>query len=165
MGKILSENGFTLLEIIVSMILAGIIVVFAGMGIISVVEGLAFTKQNAETTQKAQVAVNRLVKEISVMNGVTTGNNKSISFTSYKLGVSVGQTISWSGTTGDPLYLDSDVLTGNVSNFELAYYNSHNESKLSTWSASTKIIEIALTLKAADNVDSVFTARVIPRNM
>ena len=161
----MSENGFTLLEIIVSLILAGIIAVFAGMGIISVIEGLAFTKQNAETTQKAQVAVKRLVKEISVMSGVTTGDNRSISFASYKLGASVGQTISWSGTTNDPLYLDSDMLTDNVSDFELAYYNSYNGLKQSTWSTSTKIIQIMLTIKGADNVDSVFTARVIPRNM
>ena len=162
--KILNEKGFTLIEIIISLMLVGIIAVFAGMGIVSVAKGFLFTKTNAETVQKGQAAFTRLVKEFTVISSVTSGTSTSISFTSYKSALSEAHSVSWAGA-GTDLLLDGDILTDNVSAFELAYYDSYDGPKELTWFSTRTIIEITLTLAGANNIDSVFAARVAPRNL
>ena len=162
--QVKNQKGFTLIEIIVSLVLVGIIGVFAGMGLVSIVEGFIFTKMNAETAQKGQAAMTRLVKEFNFISSVTSGTDTSINFTSYKAGVA-GTHVLVLVVDGNNLVFDSDILTDDVSAFELAYYDSYNGTKQSTWSSSRKIIEITLTLRGASDIDSVFTSRVVPRNL
>jgi len=160
--KIVSEKGFTLIEMIVVLILVSILAVFAGMGITSIIEGFFVTKMNAETTQKGQVTLTRLVKEFTALTSVSSAAATSITFTSYKQGALGNHAVSWAG---NDLSLDGDVLTDNVSEFNLGYYDSFDGVKQSTWSSSRKVIEITLKLKGANDVVSVFTDRVKPRNL
>ena len=162
MKKVASEKGFTLIEIIAVLILVSILAVFAGMGIVSIVEGFFFTKMNAATVQKGQAAIVRLDKEFSNITSVSSGNAASINFTSYKQGVEGTHVVSWAG---NDLTLDGDTLTDNVSEFDLGYYDSFDGAKQSTWSSSRKVIEITLKLKGANDVVSEFKSRVVPRNL
>ena len=63
--RMLNEKAFTLIEVIVSLVLIGIMAAIAGMGLMRIAEGYVFAKQNAETAQKAQIAIARIVKELS----------------------------------------------------------------------------------------------------
>jgi prepilin-type N-terminal cleavage/methylation domain-containing protein len=61
----MNEKAFTLIEVIVCLVLIGIMAAIVGMGFMRIAEGYIFAKKNAETVQKAQVAIARIVKELS----------------------------------------------------------------------------------------------------
>ena len=63
--KTASNRGFTLIEVIVTMILVGIMAAVAGMGIVSATRAFIFAKEAAEISQKSQLAMNRITKSIS----------------------------------------------------------------------------------------------------
>ncbi len=169
----LNQKGFTLIEIIVSLILVGIITAVAGMGIVLVTQKFYFAKDNAETAQKGQVALTRLMKELAVISAVNSGSATSINFDSYKAGVLGTRQISWAGSSADPIVFDDDTtdgvagdtLTDNVSSFALAYYDTYSSTSDASWSSSTKVIEVTLTLTGANDIASAFTVRVAPRNL
>ena len=157
-----NQRGFTLIEMILTLLLVGMIAVFAGMGIPALMNGFLLARQNAETTQKGQVAMARMVKEFTGINGVTAATATSITFSSYKQGVSGVHTLAW---TGNVLTLDGDVLVDNVNAFDLGYYNSHAGPKFATWLPARKQIGITLRLTGANNNIIEFTDRVVPRNL
>lgn len=156
------QKGFSLIEVIVSILLLGMIAVFAGMGITALMDSFMLTRMNAETTQKGQVAMTRMVKEFTVMSAVTAATATSITFTSYKQGVMSPHTLAW---TGSVVTYDGDVLVDNVNAFELGYYNSHAGPQFSTWLPARKQIGITLRLTGANNHIIEFTDRVVPRNL
>jgi prepilin-type N-terminal cleavage/methylation domain-containing protein len=75
------EKGFTLIEVIVSLVLIGIMAAIAGMGLVRIVEGYVFAKKNAETAQKAQIAIARIAKELGAATGITAAGTASITYT------------------------------------------------------------------------------------
>ena len=162
--KGLNQKGFTLIEIIISLILVGIIAAFSAMGVTSIVDGFLITKMNAETAQKGQLTMMRLVKEFSCITSIdqAASDPTSITYTSYKQGAAGLHVVSW---TGDTLTLDSDILTDNVASFDLGYFDSYNGAKQGAWSSSKKMIQITLNLTGANNAVSVFVDRVKPRNL
>lgn len=170
---VLNKKGFTLVEIIVSLILVGIITALAGMGIVTVTQKYYFAKENAETAQKGQVALMRLMKEFAVISAVSSGSATSITYSSYKASTLGTRQVSWAGSAGDPIVVDDDTtdgvdgdtLTDNVSSFALAYYDTYTSASDASWSSSTKVIEVTLTLTGASEVTSAFTVRVAPRNL
>jgi len=150
-----NQKGFTLLEIIAALILVGIIGATLGMGITQIINGFVFSKKNAETARKAQLAMIRLVKELKSANILNTPSPPaaaSITFSGDAI-----YTVSWSA--GNPLTMNSDTLTDNVNKFELTYYDSYNSSA-AAYSASTTLIGITLELKGADDMILIFEDRV-----
>jgi len=150
------EKGFTLIEIIVSIVVMTIIAVIAGVGLVEISKGYVFSKQNDVITQQSQIAMTRLKKEFNNIKTVTSGTATSITFTRSSGGSM--HMISWAGGNS-PLLVDGDTLIMPVTSFNLAYYDSYNSSA-SSYSASTSIIEIALQLVGAENTPTNFTDRV-----
>ena len=157
-----APGGFTLIELIVSLTLLGVLTAFAGMGVVSIVEAFWLTKTNAETTQKGQLAMSRLAKEFTHIRFVASGSATAITYTSYRQGLPGVHTVSLSG---DRLTLDGDVLTDRVAQFELGYLDSYGSAKQSAWSPTTRIVELALHLRGANSATVVFRDRVRPRNL
>lgn len=170
------EKGFTLIEVIVTLVLVGISAALAGMWIISVVNGYIFAKTNAETVQKAQLAMTRLAKEFANIDAITAASATAITYTrkDSALNTTGPYVISQSGdalqiTTGGT----GNTLTDSVSNggFSLMYCDdippSGPQVCSTNWpsTGTRRIIEITLTLKGADNTTSTFTKRVVPRNL
>jgi prepilin-type N-terminal cleavage/methylation domain-containing protein len=165
MKKIINkQKGFTLIEIIFVLIIVGIMLAVGGLGLVQVVKGMIFTKMNAATTQKGQIAMTKLVKEFSNINisSITAANATSISFTSTKNDVNSSHTVMLSGST---ITFDGDIVTDHVSSFTLNYYDNYDSAAQTTWQSSRRIIEITLKLTGADDVKSEFKERVKPRNL
>jgi prepilin-type N-terminal cleavage/methylation domain-containing protein len=174
------EKGFTLIEVIVTLVLVGITAALAGMWIVSVANGYIFAKTNAKTVQNGQLAMTRLVKELTAMNSMTTAGSTSIAFKRATGGsTSADVTIFQNGTLLQ--ITDSsgtNTLTDSVGAFSVTYCinptlnGTTNEycgdasnSCSASWSSTTsRTIRIDLTL-SGNNTDSKFTQCVTPRNL
>ncbi|PKN20638.1 MAG: hypothetical protein CVU71_02305 [Deltaproteobacteria bacterium HGW-Deltaproteobacteria-6] len=160
-----TEKGFSLLEMIIVMMMIGIMAALAALGYVQVVKGMVFTKMNAATTQKGQIAITKLVKEFAniSISSISAASGTSITFQTVKNGASSpSTTVTVSGST---ITFGGDVLTDQVSGFTLNYYDNYDSTAQTTWQSSRRIIEIAIRLTGADGVVSEFTARVKPRNL
>lgn len=161
--KTLNKNGFTLIEIIISLVLIGIIAAVVGMSSVHMVKSFLFSEKNVDTLLKGQIAITRMEKELNNVKKVSASSANSITFTSYRDDTT--RTISLSG---NDLLLDADKLTDSVSSFSMAYYDNYNSAARTTFVAETtlvagtKIIEITLTLTGTDGVTSEFKARIMP---
>lgn len=161
-----NQKGFTIIEVIVTLILVGITAVLAGMWIVSVASGYIFAKQNAENVQRGQLAITRLTKEFTAIRSVDAGatNDTQITYTRADAsGIPVTSTVS---KIGSELQLNGDILTDGVHTFTLAYCDDNVSAPTcsSTWSPITsKIIVITLKLTGADNIP--LTQRMAPRNL
>jgi len=161
-----NQNGFTLIEIIVSLMIFGLIASFTVIGISNVMEGYIFTKDNSNTSLKTQIALTRLTKEFGSIDSVLSGSDTSITYTIIKNGSqTTNRTVTWSGTQNDPLTLDNNILIDNVNDFTLTYHTSYSDTGDSTWNGAEKIIGIRLDVSGASNIISSFSTRVAPRNL
>ena len=152
-----NNSGFTLIEVIVSLVLVGIIGAIAGMLLVQISKGFVFSKKTAATAQKGQITISRLVKEFSAITSISSGTATSITFTRDP---GVTHTISWAGAN-NPLLIAADIVTDNVNSFNLQYYDSYNDPSPSPlYLPSTTMIEITLELKGADDIPSEFVNRV-----
>ncbi len=175
--KFLNEKGFTLIEIIASLMILVIVGALVIISTIKIVQGFVFTKMNAETSQKGHLALNRLTKEFTNIDSVSSGNSTSISFTSrnYITGTSQPPRAVWKwdntiriGNSGDINDDKGAILVDNVKSFVLRYYDEYDSVSPgggASWSTTSKEIEITLKLFGANNTVYKFITRVVPRNL
>jgi len=162
------KSGFTLIEMVVTLILVGIIAAFAGMWIVSVTNGYIQARASAETVQKAQLALARLTKEFSAIKSVNSESttDTQITFTRWdeEISANVTQTVALNGNL---LKIGNKTLTDNLSSFKLSYCNTNfpNPTCLSSWSSDSKVIQIKIEFSLPGNLNSEFTKRVTPRNL
>jgi prepilin-type N-terminal cleavage/methylation domain-containing protein len=80
-----SNAGFTLIEVIASLVLMGIVGLVAAMGLVQGIKAYALTKTSSETVQQAEYALNRIKLEFMNMDSVTAASSESITFTTDKV--------------------------------------------------------------------------------
>jgi prepilin-type N-terminal cleavage/methylation domain-containing protein len=166
----LHENGFTLIEIIVTLLLVGISAALAGMWIVSVANGYLFAKMNMDNSQKAQLVMTRLAKEFTAIRTVEAAATDSITYTranydyaTNTFGTLAGQTLTKNGSL---LQLNGHTLADSVNAFTLSYCDNVTDTGCpATWTSTRRFIEITLTFQGADNIQSTFTQRIAPRNL
>jgi prepilin-type N-terminal cleavage/methylation domain-containing protein len=166
MSRRFNKQGFTLIEIIVSLLLIGVVAAVVSLYSVNMANSFISARTNAATLQKGQIAIARIIKELNNVKTVYVDpamtNGTRITFTSYKDAVAVNHTISWGGS-GTNLLLDGITLTDKVSSFALAYYDNYDGSGAQpTWQATSRIIEINLVITGWENITSAFNARVAP---
>jgi prepilin-type N-terminal cleavage/methylation domain-containing protein len=67
-----AKSGFTVVELILTLVLVGIITATAGMFLLSGVNNYFDTMVNSDTAMKAQVALNRISLELKEINALPT---------------------------------------------------------------------------------------------
>jgi len=171
----LSKNGFTLIEVIVSLVLVGIMAVMVGMGFVRITQGFLFSKMNAATLQKGQMAMTRISQEINNIVSISSSlPATTITFISYKKLISDGSTGGNIEKTltirlnndkieiddGDGVFhtLTDQVANGDGLKFEKVEFGDPDQKKAT-------IIVVTLKMVGADGVKQEFEARVMPRNM
>ncbi len=65
-----NECGFTLIEIVISLILFGIMAITAGLWLVTGVQGFATTRENVTISQKAKLAMARIDRELSELTDI-----------------------------------------------------------------------------------------------
>lgn len=151
------------MEVILSIILIGMLSVFMTVGITRIFEGYMFSKTNADMALKGEVAFARLVKELRSASSVSIGNGLNITYDYTKDGTTVSnRTLSWSGTIGDPLLLDGNILVESANDFELSYYSSHTGPGHTPYSPANDIlIGVVLELPTVSGDVVRFSTRIM----
>lgn len=147
--------GFTLIEIVVTLVLVTILVTGAGMALVPISRAFLQAKATAEVSQQAQLAVARLSREFiqAQTNTIAVVGNHSATFNvrlgSGNAGVAT-HTVSWDGAGGSPLMLGPDILVDGVHTFEI------------THTPPDGAVNLRLRLMAAPAFD--YRVSVYPRN-
>lgn len=165
------EAGFTLIEVIAVLLLVAVLGAVAGMGLVTGVEGYIFARENAPTSQKAQVALARLRRELMEMSSISFITPSSIIYGqiegSRAIGLVGGDKIKIREGAELPDEVTGDILIENIGSFILTCFNDDGE----LWDLSQDIrelttIKIDLVLNRADSgVGTIsFSTSVNPRN-
>lgn len=163
-------KGFTLIEMIASLLLMGIIGAIAGLGMVQIIDGFLFSKDNAETVQKSQLVMARLAKEfqnITSISAIPAPSGLSLTYSRNRLDPTDTHTLSYD-PAADTLKLDGDLLISEVSRFQLRYYPHyyHNTTNHSgEYSPECRIIEIQLELSGAGGTVVNFENRLFLREL
>ena len=132
------QRGFTLFEIIITLILVGIVSAVAGLGIVSFVEGYLFVKDNSIVAGKAQVALARITRELTDLHSIPSPTSNaattSITFDKVSGATSIGlggngnsEILIATGTAGsNPSFSSGDILVDQVSGLSFDYKKSSN---------------------------------------
>lgn len=65
-------GGFTFIEILLSLMLLSILTAIFGMGLVAAMESYAFSRANADASQKGQLAMQRISRELSELVEIRT---------------------------------------------------------------------------------------------
>jgi prepilin-type N-terminal cleavage/methylation domain-containing protein len=165
--------GFTLIEIVVTMVIVGIMASIAGLGILTGVRGYVFAKNNTSISEKAQLAMSRINRTFIEVLDISTITSSPARVTYNRLvnGVSTQETLyldssdntvkiaPGSSTTGGDTLVDSvNSLTMTFKNGAATWSVSDSFDKLST-------VEVSLVMSRTDGGNNVTFGTVIsPRN-
>jgi prepilin-type N-terminal cleavage/methylation domain-containing protein len=157
------ENGFTLVELIVTIVLVGIIGTFTSLFMYTGLNGYLRAKDTAEGALKAQIALDRIsleLRDISQIETVTA--NTAIDYLSTSL-PGDRQIIYNAGADTISVDVDGNVnlLLDDVQSFTIsAAYRNLNY--YADGSNAVEAIDVSFTI---GEIGRPFSARIFPRNM
>jgi len=149
------EAGFTLIEIIVTLVLVGILSVFVGLFMSSFLSSYFMVKNNSDTAMKAQMAMDRISMELRDVSAVSALTDNSL--ITYTNPSGAGRTIKFVGSN---LYLSTpsdNILIDHIQAFQLSatYRNVYN-----VLADDMAFIDIGFTVDGYPQ----FGTRIFPRN-
>jgi len=157
-----NRSGFTLIEAVATLVLVGIIAAVAGLGIVQGVEGYFLARENAALTEKVQLALARMTREMTEIGTVATATAATVAYTVP--GISGSRTIAFAS---GQITINGDTLLEDVNGFVLSYAQDDG-SPWTTGSGVEALAEIGIQLNMnhgsleSGTVD--FATAVNPRN-
>ncbi len=145
-----NRAGFTLIEVAAVLLLTSLALVFAAMLLVTSTGVFISNQEAAEDSQKIQVAMNRLVKELTFAGAgtVVVTSGRTVQWTSrHPERFGEVETVTWNGTSGSDLTLQDVALLDNVGLFAV----------------SSTVDTITLTLRSARSDGVAHTMIVHPR--
>ena len=153
------KKGFTLIEIVATLLLVALLAVSAVVSILPMAQGLMQIRDNAGAAQKARLAMARISWEFTTISAVVSSGPHTLT---YDFLVPAGawyvaqrHTLSWSGTPGDPLLLEGVPLTDDVADFALAIFDAPGP-------ATNWVVAVVLQSQVGSHA---FSNNVVPRNI
>lgn len=114
--------GFTLIEMVISMLLLSLVAVAIAPMIYQGIEGAIIARERNTLDWSAREALQRLTRELYPVRwlSITTANATTFSFTSY-----LAESVTFSyDAINDELLRNGDVLAQNVTSFNFTYYDA-----------------------------------------
>ncbi len=175
-----NKAGFTLIELIVTLVIIGIVAAIAGLGVPMYARSYLFVRNNSAISQKAQIALVRIGRELVDLQSITSTSSSPTSITYTRLSTSqaiMTQTLAYNSTnktitllsTGGPFSESANTLLDNVTAFTLSYYAGS-----SAWVSGTSSLNLLSTIAISitetgtgvygSSSTTTFTTTVSPRN-
>jgi prepilin-type N-terminal cleavage/methylation domain-containing protein len=157
------EAGFTLIEIVVTLVLVGILSVFAGLFMTTFLNGYFMVKNNSDTAMKAQMALDRISIELRDISPVSVSVPSPVSIPidnsriTYTNSLGVVKTIKF---VAPNIYLSTstdNILIDNVQSFQL---NATLKNVYNSLANDVAFIDIGFTVSGYNNP---FSTRIFPR--
>lgn len=152
-----NHQGFTLIEIIASLVIMGLIALFGTSLLTNAVQGYTAARNADEVAQKAQMALQRMTIEFSTVDPdptQTTGTATTITYVARFNGTNETHIISQSGNQilytqgGTPYPLLDGVAPGSL---QFRYYTSYSAAAATSSSAATNIIGVTFNMIGDDS--------------
>lgn len=161
-------TGFTLIEVIVSIFIIGIVAGAGALSLSNIIEGYAMAGEAAEITQKAQIALTRIAVEMEHVNATDEGVHNFSANSFWYSGVFgnntvESHTISFDAANNEVL-LDNFVVTDKVSALSFQYLAADMVSNVAD-AEDIRVIQIDLTMDGNMVHGRTFTTRVAPMPM
>lgn len=155
-------NGFTLIEIVITIALVGILAGIAALILVQGITSYSVEEARVDVHYQARLAMERMAREIRQIRStadITAMTNTSLRFTDVN-GASVGFT--WTGPTTLSRWngVGTNVLAPNITAFNFNYYQQNGAAAAA---ATLWIVEITLTSQQGPESVQMST-RVHPRN-
>jgi prepilin-type N-terminal cleavage/methylation domain-containing protein len=168
--------GFTLVEVIASLLIVGILGAIAGMGIVTGMRGYMQTKENAHLVQKAQVSMSRIGRELMELTDIIARDDGSDPWVIFDNPIGrqalakVGDTLqlySLPAGAGDLSGFTGDIIVDQVDSLTFTYHSGTDP----TWVISDGIdmlsaveVDVNLLRTEAGGATQPFSITVNPRN-
>jgi prepilin-type N-terminal cleavage/methylation domain-containing protein len=163
--SISAQKGFTLVELIVTLVLVGIIGTFTTLFMYTGLNGYLRAKDTSEGALKAQIALDRIsleLRDIDAIDLVTFTNDTRIDYTSTRVALPGNRRILYNaGVISINIDGNTHTLLDEVSDFTLRMtpqelnYSTDNKNEVQAIDVSFKV----------GDIDRVFSALIFPRNM
>lgn len=165
-----NEDGFSLIEIIMVLVLLAIMGVGLGFGISHIVRGYMLGRESVAVAGKAQLALLRISREMKLIDkdSVDPGaTDQQISFSTDADGIAANgrEHACALALVGNTITLNGDILADQVDSWTLAYFDTFDGSPETTWTATRTIIQVTITMQGPDETPITFSTRVTPRNI
>jgi prepilin-type N-terminal cleavage/methylation domain-containing protein len=155
------QNGFTLVELIVTLVLVGIIGTFTTLFMYTGLNGYLRAKDTSEGALKAQIALDRISLELKDINNITALNSDvNIDYTSETLPGNRHIILN-----GNQIDLDVDGNANTLLDSVVSFDLEPTYTDLNHYAGGDLEVEsIQISFKVGE-IDRPFSARIFPRNM
>jgi prepilin-type N-terminal cleavage/methylation domain-containing protein len=155
----MTQRGFTLVEVITTIVLVGLIGVFTTLFVYTGLNGYLRAKDTSQGALNAQITLDRISLELRDIEAITSISNTQIDYDSRTLGEN--RRINYSG---DTITIDDGTgprdLLGGVTDFTMTLA----AADLNGDTIEDEVQAIDVSFNVGD-IERLFSARIFPRNM